>query len=192
MNIARTVKKVKELPGLGHGAKQGIVASRPLLRLVETHCRSFGMPLGGLDRPVKIKGQAIKGFSLQSFDHHGRGQFPDFFYPFSFDLTKGSRDRRYVGKFPQPHQSKNQRIIPIIVDLPQTTETEQKVNNEKQDNQMASKDGRNLHVLKALLQPFPETKLSEQYLKDQQPRERGQFLIFKTDHGNFMVFGLNF
>jgi hypothetical protein len=66
------------------------------------------------------------------------------------------------------------------------------MNNHEQDHQVASEDWGNLHVLEALFQSLSETKLSEKNLENQQTGERSQFLIFKTDHGNFMVFGLNF
>ena len=172
MNIARTMKKVEELSSLCHGAKQGIVTPCPFLHLIETNCRPLRMALGGLNRTIKVKGQPIKRLSLQSLDHHSRGQFTDLLYTLCFHLTKRSRNGGYVGKSPQPHQPKHQRIIPVIVDLPQTTKTYHKVHNQKQDNQVAPKDGTNLDVLEALLQTFSEPKPAEQYLKDQQPGER--------------------
>jgi hypothetical protein len=101
-------------------------------------------------------------------------------------------DGRYIGKSPQPHKPKDQGIIPIIVDLPQTTKSGHKVNNQKQDHQVTPEDGRNLVVLKALLQTILETKLAKQDLKDQQPGERSQLLVLKTDYRNLMVLGLNF
>jgi hypothetical protein len=59
-------------------------------------------------------------------------------------LGKGSGDGRNIGKLPQTHKPKNQRIILIIMDLPETSEAEQKINNEQQYNQMAPKDSGDL------------------------------------------------
>jgi len=49
-----------------------------------------------------------------------------------------------------------QRIIPVIGDLSETTKTNHKVHDQKQHNQVASKDGGNLHVRKAPFQAFLE------------------------------------
>ena len=76
---------------------------------------------------------------------HGPGKITDFPYTFCFHLSQGRGDRGYGRKLPESHQSQNQWVIPIIVNLPQATETEQKMNNHQHDNQMAFENGETDH-----------------------------------------------
>ena len=58
VDVAGPVQDIEELPGLGDGAKQVIVAARPFLLGVVADGGPFGMTAGGRDRAVEVEGQA--------------------------------------------------------------------------------------------------------------------------------------
>jgi hypothetical protein len=58
MDVARPVVQVENLRRLGDRAKQRIVTPGPLLLLVETDRRAFGMPTGRKDRAVEVERHA--------------------------------------------------------------------------------------------------------------------------------------
>ena len=55
MHIAGPVPDIEDLPGLGDGAEQGIVATLALLPGVEPDRRAFGEVAGGQHRAVEVR-----------------------------------------------------------------------------------------------------------------------------------------
>ena len=59
VDIPGAVVHIEDRVGLRHGAKQRVVAARPLLFLVETHRRAFGVASGAQHRTVEVKRESL-------------------------------------------------------------------------------------------------------------------------------------
>ena len=71
VHIAATMMEVEDLVSLRDGGKQWIVASQPLLLLVEAHCGAFGMAFGAQHRAVEIESDSREAVSCQAVEDKG-------------------------------------------------------------------------------------------------------------------------
>ena len=78
VDIAGPMMHIEHLVGLGDGAKQGVVAARTFLFLVEPHCRAFGMAPGAQHRPVEVERYARESFGHQALHDHSARLDSDF------------------------------------------------------------------------------------------------------------------
>ena len=83
VDVAGPVQDIEELPGLGHGAKQVVVAARAFLLGVVADGGTFGMPARGRHRAVEVEGQAGEAFPLERVYHQARRQVAH-----SFDIGR--------------------------------------------------------------------------------------------------------
>ena len=191
MDIARPMKKIEKLSGLCDGAKQRIVAAGALLVLVEPHRRALGVALGGLNRTIKIQCHPRQLFALKCLQHHATGQLPDLFNPIGIHLDKGAAGSGHIRKPAQAHQPQHNRVVSVIIHFAQPAKSQQQVHDQQQYHQMPAENGRQLQMRKASFQPLLQLQTVEELLKNQQPAEGCQLLVFEPQYRNFVEFCQN-
>lgn len=70
-------------------------------------------------------------------------------------------------------------------------ETEQRMNDQRQHDRMATKNGSDFEMGEAILQPPLQIQASEKQLKNQKAGEGNELLLFESDLRNFVVLCMN-
>jgi hypothetical protein len=125
---------------------------------------------------------------LKSLQHHTTGQLPDLFNSIGVHLAKGAADGGHIWKPAQAHQPQHYRVVSVIIHFAQSPKSEQQVHDQQQYHQMPAKDGRQLQMRKASFQPLLQLQTVEELLKNQQPTEGCQLLVFEPQHRNLWNF----
>ena len=179
--VSRTMVNIEDLVGLGDGAKEGVVAARALLFLVETHCGSFGMPPGAQHRPVVIERHSRKSLVYQTL-HDQMSRFTSHFGDTLFICT-GERpaDRGHVR---QPLQTENpfdHLVITVVVHVSQPPVSDDQMHDQQHHDHMMAVNRIGLQVAETSPQPFFDADEREEVLKDDESRIRCQALLFESD-----------
>ena len=179
--VSRTMVNVEDLVGLGDGAKEGVVAARALLFLVEAHCRSFGMTPGAQHRPVVIERHSRKSFVYQTlYDQVSR--FTSYFGDTLFIRTgERAADRGHVR---QPLQTENpfdHLVITVVLHVSQPPVSDDQVHDQQHHDHVMAVNRIALQVAETSPQPFFDADEGEEVLKDDESRIRCQALRFESD-----------
>ena len=186
MHIAGPVPDIEDLPGLGDGAEQGIVAALSLLPGVEADCRAFGETAGGEHRAVEVQGDAGKpqpGELRQDTPAAEMAQVADatFIQPRQRPAEGGD-----IRQPPEPEQAQHHGIVPVEAHVLEPTITQQQVDDQQQHHHPVSKDGADLQMVEALAQLSLQVDAGEQRLVEHQTGKRGQALVFEPDFRDAM------
>ena len=172
---------VEDLVGLGDGAKEGVVAARALLFLVEAHCGSFGVSPGTQHRPVVIERHSRKSLVYQTlYDQVSR--FTSHFGDTLFIRT-GERpaERGYVR---QPLQTENpfdHFVITVVLHVSQPPVSDDQMHDQQHHDHVMAVNRIALQVAETSPQPFFDADEGEEVLKDDESRIRCQALRFESD-----------
>ena len=172
---------IEDLVGLGDGAKEGVVAARALLFLVEAHCSPFGMTPGAQHRPVVIERHSRKPLDHQTL-HDQMSRFTSHFSDTLFICT-GERpaDRGHVR---QPLQTENpfdHLVITVVLHVAQPPVSDNQVHDQQHHDRVIAVNRITLQVAETSPQPFFDADEREEALKDNESRVRCQALRFESD-----------
>ena len=183
MDVSWSVEHVEELPGLGSGHKEWIVATRPFLALVEPHGGTLDMPAGVLNRAVEIQGEMGEFKYAQAREDELTVKSTQ---PLHATLIEGpelTRERRHRGKPGQTNDASHQGIISVVVESPKTRKAKQDMDNQEQNEFRSPVTAFPIEVLKAALEAGLEIQVSKQPLEHDEAGIGGQGLV--TREPNF-------
>ena len=181
VDVPGTMVDVEDLVGLGDGAKEGVVAARALLFLVEAYCGAFGMTPGAQHRPVVIERhprtplvrQALRDQTSRCTSHFGD----------TLLIRIGERAAD-CGHVRQPLQTENpldHLVIAVGVHVAQPPVSDDQVHDQQHHDHVVTVDRIVLQVAETSPQPFFDADEGEEVLEDDESRVRCQALRLESD-----------
>lgn len=177
MDISRSMVKVENLPGLGYGTKQRVVAALALLLPVEAHGGSFGMSTGSEDGAIEIQSHAAKLERGQAVEDDFASQQAESANGLGADRAEHSADRGDIGKFLESQHAKDHGILAIVIDISQLSVSQQDMDDQAQKLESEVVSGVGFDVAEAGTESIFELEVIEESLKKQQAGERAELLI---------------
>ena len=181
MDVSGPMVHVEHFVGLGDGAEQRVVAACALLRLVESHRRSFGVTPGAQHRPVEVEGDAREPFAHQALDNHRPRLGADVADTALVGTAERAADGEYVGQSLQAEHPLDQLIITVVVEVSQSSISDDEMHDQQHHHEVVTVNRIGLQVAEASPQPFLETNEGEEVLKENESRIRGQILWLESE-----------
>ena len=167
---------VEHLVGLGDGAKQGVVAARTFLLLVESCGRAFGMSPGAQHRPIEVERYAREPFGHQALDDYRRRLGADFADAVLIGTAERAAEGGDVRQSLQAKHPLDQLIITVVVQVSQSSMSDDEMNDQQHHHDVVGVNRIGFQVAEASPQPLLDANEREEVLKENQSRVRCQIL----------------
>ena len=181
VDIAGPMMHIEHLVSLGDGAKQGVVAARTFLFLVEPHCRAFGMAPGAQHRPVEVERYARESFGHQALHDHSARLDSDFADALFIGPAERAADGGHVRQSLQAKHPFDHLVITIVVHVSQPSVSDDEMHDQQHHHHVVTVNRIGLHVAETSPQPFLDANEGEKVLKKNESRVRCEILRFESD-----------
>ena len=170
VDVSGSMVHVEHLVGLGNGAKQGVVAARPFLVLVEPYCRAFGMAPGAQHRAVEVERYARESFGHQALHDHSARLDSDFADALCICTGERAADGGHVRQSLQAKHPFDQFIITVVVQVSQSSMSDDEMHDQQHHHDVVAVNRIGFQVAEASPQPFLDANEREEVLKENQSR----------------------
>ena len=181
MDITGPVVNIEDLVCLRNGTKQRVVAARPLLFLVETHRRSFGVASCAQHRTVEVKRHSRKALGRQAFNDQVSRFTPNFLDAYLICATERATNGRHIRQTLKAKHSLDHLVIAIVVDISQPPVANDQMHDQQHQDGVMALNRAHLQVAKTSPQPLLDADQGEEVLKEDKTRVRSQVLRFESN-----------
>ncbi len=133
-----------------------------------------------LGRAIEIECNAGQPQPCQTLKHQLSEESPQTLDDLLVQVLQHTTEGSDIGQFSQTQQALDDRIIVIEVEISEMAVAEQQVDNQAEHQAAVAIRGFDLQMPEALSQSRSQIEASKQRLKEDQARERGQFLVLKS------------
>ena len=155
---------IEYLAGLGHGAKQRIVAALAFLLAVKAHGRAFGETPGGQHRAVEVERHAGKAKNAQLLEHSLPTEPAQQGNAAGILARQGPTDSGHIRQALNAQQAVHHGIVMVVAHILKPAIAQQEVGNQQQHDKAEAKDRADGEVPEAPAQLLLQTNAVEQLL----------------------------
>lgn len=191
MNVSRAMVKIEDLAGLSDGAEQRVVAPLPFLLAIEADSRTFSIATGADHRAIEIEGQAAKAETSQPLGHELPAHLPQIRHAVRIGRGEQATDSGDIRQAFKAEDPQHHRIVAVVAQIPELSVTKQQMDDKAEHGQGVVISAARAQVAENRTQPLSEVESLEKELKEEEPREGGQLLVFEQQGWGGMGFTSN-
>ena len=192
MDVAGTMQHIEHLAGLGDRAEERIIAALPLLLAVEPYGRALGRFPCADHRAIEVERHAREPKGHQPCHNPLPHESQQALCAFRVRPRQSPRQRGDIRQTAQAERPQDQGVIRIVAHIAQSPVSQHEVQHQTQHQRCVSEDRAEGEMAEAAAQLLLEPQTSEQRLKEDEARERGQLAVFKTQCRQAMGLAVDF
>jgi hypothetical protein len=191
VHVTGTMPDIEDLPGLGDGAKQRVVAALPFLLPIEADSCALGEAASGKNRAVEVQRDAGQPQFAELIQHPLPEKAAQIGDTGLIQPRQRPADGGDIWQALQSQQAAHHGIILVVGHVLEPAVAQQEVDDQQQHDDAVAEDRADRQVTETPGQLLLQPNAGKQGLVDHQSGERGQPLILEFDLGNAVGFTMN-